>query len=146
LEHVPDDNKALSEAFRILRPGGYVAVLSPNRLFPFESHSVKLRISNSTLPVYIPFIPYIPMSIGNHIFLYWARNYWPAELRRKIRNQGFEIVETDFIWQTFENISNMQPQGIMKAKTSLRRISDLLERTPILRSFGISQFILAKKP
>ncbi len=145
LEHVPDDGKAISEGFRVLKPGGLIVIFSPNRLYPFESHSVKLKATGKTLPVYTPFIPYVPEAIGRKIFVYWARNYWPSELRRMVEAKGFKIIETDFVWQTFENISNMQPKGFAKVKPILRKISSFLERTPILESFGVSQFIIARK-
>jgi GT2 family glycosyltransferase len=37
LEHIPDDARAVSEAFRVLRPGGFLLVTSPNERwrFPF---------------------------------------------------------------------------------------------------------------
>ena len=38
IEHVQDVNKVLAEAFRVLKPGGWLYVEVPNNLFPFESH------------------------------------------------------------------------------------------------------------
>lgn len=38
IEHVQDVNKVLEEAFRVLKPGGWLYVEVPNNLFPFEGH------------------------------------------------------------------------------------------------------------
>ena len=147
LEHVPDDAKAIGEAFRVLKPGGFLAIFSPNRYFPFESHTVKLKLGISKLCRFIPpsFRTFLAC-LARYFFSYWARNYWPAELQKMVRSKGFHIIETDFIWQTFENISGQQPKGIAKVLPMLRKISNLMEKTPILRSFGITQYILAQKP
>ena len=70
---------------------------------------------------------------------------WPGELRRLVRAAGFHITHTDYVWQTFEGISNHQPAVIARTKGLLRRISDSLERVPFLRTFGVSQVIVARK-
>jgi ubiquinone/menaquinone biosynthesis C-methylase UbiE len=145
LEHVPNDGKAISEAFRILNKNGLIAIFSPNRLYPFEAHTVKLKATNRSLPIYTPFIPYIPMPIGKKFFTYWARNYWPFELQKLVQSRGFKIIHTGFVWQTFENNSSIQPRNIAKAVSLFRKIANLLEKAPILQIFGISQFILAQK-
>lgn len=38
LEHVQNVHKVVEEAFRVLKPGGYVYFEVPNNLFPFEGH------------------------------------------------------------------------------------------------------------
>jgi len=35
LEHIPDDQKAISEMYRVLKPGGIVMVTVPNKNYPF---------------------------------------------------------------------------------------------------------------
>ena len=145
LEHVPDDAAALHEIYRILEPGGTVIIFSPNRLFPFESHGVYMRNFDKKIPPYVPMIPYIPLAIGNKMFRYWARNYWPTELHRLVMKIGFDIVDVTYLWQTFENISGTQPVFIRKTKFILRRVANILERTPFLKAFGVSQVIVAQK-
>ncbi len=145
LEHVPDDRGALSEVHRILRDDGVLIVFSPNRRYPFETHGVSLARSGRRLPPYVPFVPYVPLWAGRLVFSYWARNYWPGELRRLVKEAGFTIVATDYVWQTFEAISRHQPALITAMAPLLRRTANLLERVPVIRSFGASQVIVARK-
>lgn len=145
LEHVPDDKQTLREIYRILKPGGLLILFSPNRIYPFETHGVYRKGSKKKIPHYIPFIPYIPVNIGNLFFDYWARNYWPGELRTMVKQTKFEIVHLDFTWQTFENISGNQPYLLKISSPLLRTASSLLERIPVIRTLGVSQVIIARK-
>jgi len=43
LEHVPDDAKAVSEAFRVLRPGGHLLVSTPNETWRFPYYRFMQR-------------------------------------------------------------------------------------------------------
>jgi hypothetical protein len=76
---------------------------------------------------------------------FWARNYWPGELRRLVHDAGFDITHTDYVWQTFEGISNHQPAVIARTKGLLRILSQTCERLPVLRTLGVSQVIVARK-
>jgi ubiquinone/menaquinone biosynthesis C-methylase UbiE len=146
LEHVPDESRALAEIWRALRPGATLIVLSPNRLYPFESHGVAWRANGRALPVYLPFVPYVPLVVGGRIFDYWARNYWPWQLRATLRAAGFEIARTGFVAQTFENISGRQPALLRVIKPALRKALALFERVPVVRSIAsVSQWIVARK-
>jgi SAM-dependent methyltransferase len=72
LEHIPDDVAAIEEVWRVLRPGGTLAVTVP-RWFP-ERVCWLLSEEYHTNP-------------GGHVRIYRA-----SELRGKLRAAGFEIV------------------------------------------------------
>jgi ubiquinone/menaquinone biosynthesis C-methylase UbiE len=147
LEHVPDDRQGLREMYRVLKDGGQLFVFSPNRLYPFEIHGVYTRSSDRFVPIHTPFIPYIPVALGSRYLRYWARNYWPWQLRALIREAGFAINDVGYVWQTFENISGRQPRLLSWLKPALRQVTHVGEKVPGLRAVGaVSQFISAIKP
>ena len=145
LEHVPDDRRCLAEISRVLKPGGALVVFSPNRLFPFETHGVALRLSGRKVSPAVPFIPWVPLRLGQRYFDYWARNYWPWELRRLLADAGFEVVDCGCVWQTFENISGQQPRWMSACRPLLRRVAEGLEGVPLLRALGASQLLVARR-
>lgn len=146
IEHVPDEVRALREVYRVLKPGGTLAVFAPNRLFPFETHGITLRRSGRVLPPAFPFIPYVPLGLGRRVFEFHARNYWPWELRQLLTAVGFRVIHRTWLWQTFENVSGRQPAFIRWIRPFLRAIAWFGERVPLLRGLGVSQVLFVVKP
>jgi ubiquinone/menaquinone biosynthesis C-methylase UbiE len=136
-EHVTDEDRTLEEVYRVLRPGGHFIVISPNRGFPFEGHRVQIGRWASHQPT--PIIPWLPKTLTDR----WvaARNYWPKELRRKVRSKGFLIVESGFIMPVFEAF----PWAPATLAESFRRHITSIDRLPGIRRFGVSNLIVARR-
>ena len=144
LEHVADDQKVLFEVHRILKPGGLLFVFSPNRWFPFETHGVSLRIVKRRVYC-LPFTPYMPVKWGKYFYTSWARNYWQGQMKKLIENAGFAVVERDFIWPTFENISGRQPKIFKFFRSLFRGVANAAEKMIFVRRFGVSQAWVCRK-
>lgn len=146
LEHVPDDRRALAELFRVLKPGGLFVNFTPNRLYPLETHGVIYRRSRRHVgQLRAPFIPWMPLSLAGRFVDFPARNYWPGQLTRMMRDAGFSVRGQSFMWQTFEGAGH----GVTIAHrfaAAARGLARTLEKTPGLRRFGISQVVVAVKP
>jgi SAM-dependent methyltransferase len=145
LEHVFDDRAALREIHRVLRPEGWLVLMSPNRLFPFDVHGMiwfdKDRLASKTF-----LLPYVPQRV-HHAFHIQpkARDYWPWHLRRMVNKTGFAIRHLSCIVQTVEGKGEMQ---VSSAKRELLRSAlALVERIPGLRWLcSVSTVIIAQKP
>lgn len=139
IEHVVDDRRTLREIWRVLRPGGHLALMAPNRLFPFDGHGMRLT-ATINVPFPPPLLPWLPTVLTGRFLC--ARHYWPSELRDLARAAGFEILEVDFLFPMFDRYAWL-PEPIVRW---YRSTIHLFERTPIVRRFGLSTFILAQRP
>jgi len=86
LEHIPDDQKAISEMFRVLKPGGIAMITVPNKNYPFFWDPLNWTLERL-------FHWHIPANIWWLAGL-WAdhvRLYDEKELGEKIKKSGFKV-------------------------------------------------------
>ncbi|BDV43441.1 hypothetical protein GURASL_23640 [Geotalea uraniireducens] len=146
LEHVPNIEASLAEINRVLKQDGVLVVFSPNRFYPFETHEVRLKLLGIKIPHAFPGIPYLPLFIGTKLFDYEARNFWPHQLINLLNCNSFTVIDTNFIVQTFENISGHQPKLVKCVTPILRKLFSLMELIPFVRAiFSVSQICVAKR-
>ncbi len=136
-EHVQDEVQTLRELHRVLRPGGHLVVISPNRWFPFEGHGMHIGKRNFWQPV--PILPWLPPQIGQR-FMH-ARNYWPSELRKMIRDEGFTLHTKSFIWPVLE-VHPWLPAPMIRR---YQKVIPVFDSMPVVRCFGVSNFIIGQK-
>jgi ubiquinone/menaquinone biosynthesis C-methylase UbiE len=144
LEHIPNQDGALREIWRVLKPGGKLLLFCPNRFYPFETHGLLIR---GTLRKWLPFLHYLPPSLASHFAIEAvARNYWPKEATQLLESHGFCIQQLGFVPQTFENISRSQPALIGPMRPLLRGGVAAAAKLPLIRVFvSVSTFLMATK-
>jgi SAM-dependent methyltransferase len=136
LEHVSDEHAVLSDIRRVLRPGGLLALYSPNRWFPFEGHGAIVGGRSWDFPV--PLLPWLPERIATRFLR--ARNYWPGQLRRTVEGVGFRVIAMEFAYPLFVEYRWLPP----RMAGFVRRVAPTLEETPVLRRLGVSTLIVAR--
>jgi ubiquinone/menaquinone biosynthesis C-methylase UbiE len=138
LEHVANEEATLSEVLRVLRPGGHLALFSPNRGFPIEGHGLRLNDRRS-FGHPVPLMPWLPGRLTERVAT--ARNYWPRELRELVTQTGFEVVEQGWAMPQFELYRWLPEPAIRRFRAAIPR----LERSPAAPLLAVSTYILARK-
>lgn len=136
LEHVQDDRKAVSEAIRVLKPGGKFVVFTPNRGWPFEQHGMFFRGKYywGNIPL-LPWLPFLQKFLAPHV-----RNYSYFKVRSLFNDLPIKIVSHDFVFPAFDKLS--VKWGVVGK--IIQKFFHLIERTP-LKVFGISHFMTIEK-
>jgi SAM-dependent methyltransferase len=137
LEHVDDDRQAVSDAWRVLRPGGRMVIFAPNRWYPFETHGVywrgKYHFGN------IPLVNYLPDSLRSRLCPH-VRAYTCAGLRQLFEGLTGRIVVHTQIYPGYDKIASRN----RALASTFRGLTYALENTP-LRRLGLSHFLVFEK-
>jgi SAM-dependent methyltransferase len=132
MEHIAELDRALLEINRVLKPGGRLAITTPNRWFPFETHGVLIH-GRRYSPVRAPFLTWIrPL----HRRMSDARTFTATEIRRHLRDAGLWPLSVDYIMPPFDR---------SRLGRGIRPLTDRIERSP-LRVIGMALAITAEKP
>ncbi|MFA4826910.1 MAG: methyltransferase domain-containing protein [Candidatus Shapirobacteria bacterium] len=88
LEHIPNDQKALEEMYRVLKPGGTAVITVPNHNYPFLWDPVDWILEKAVKT-------HLPSNIWwmSGIWADHVRLYFDEEMTVKLINAGFKIVK-----------------------------------------------------
>ncbi len=89
IEHVPDDAAALGELYRVLAPGGVLALTTPNADYPLAWDPIN-KLLEATLDTHIQTGPLAGIW-ANHVRLYTLE-----ELARLVSDAGFAIEDVRY--------------------------------------------------
>ena len=137
LEHVQDDQLAIQEMVRVLKPGGRIVLFCPNRGYPFETHGIywhgKYHFGNKL------FVNYLPRSLRDKLAPH-VEIYTRADLDRLFEGLPVRVVSRRTVFGAYDNIIKRSPAfGKL-----LRAILQWLEKTPLQR-LGLSHFWVVEK-
>lgn len=137
IEHVQDDQLAICEMVRVLKPGGRIALFVPNRGYPFETHGMywkgKYSFGNKL------FVNYLPRPLRNKLAPH-VRVYASSDLQKLFEGLPVQFIERTIIFGAYDNIiARFGSFGKV-----LRGVLQFLERTP-LKIFGLSHFWVVEK-
>lgn len=137
LEHVADDQLAVREMVRVLKPGGRMVIFAPNRWYPFETHGHYWRgqyhFGNT------PLINYLPDVLRNRLAPH-TRAYTRGGLLRLFNGYPIRVAHYWRIYGGYDNI-------IARLGLPGRLVRDMLYRlegTP-LDVVGLSHFLVIEK-
>jgi len=143
LEHVINDETAISEIYRLLKPGGKLIITAPNKLFPFETHGFKIGSrSYGTKGLGFPLLPYLPDRLRSELTN--ARVYTPWHFKKVLVEKGFSINNVSFLGPSLDQLRiNFSILGRLVVLS--QRLLRVMEKVPIIKAFQTTTIICAEK-
>lgn len=138
LEYLTDDNKALNEIFRVLKPGGYAILSVPNMASPFVLLEKVIIFIGSML------LKFFPISSWKNSLLFnkdiTDRYYLPWNFRAELRKKGLKVTDSKF------HIYRLAFLNLLSARLSfiLTKKLEILSKTP-LSLFGVNYIVKVTK-
>lgn len=137
LEHVNDDQMAIREMVRVLKPGGRIVLFCPNRGYPFETHGIywkgKYHFGN------IPLVNWLPRRVRDRLAPH-VEVYTRKDLARLFAGLPVKVITRRTIFGAYDNIIERRP----RFGNFLRNALQTLEKTPLQR-LGLSHFWVVEK-
>lgn len=141
-EHVRDDNKIISEIFRVLKPNGKLVITAPNKLFPFETHGFKIGSRYfGTFGLGFPLLPLLPERLRSKVAV--VRVYSSGRIQKMLKNEGFFIIKTNFIGPGLDQFDQNFPKYKDFSK-SVRNFFTFLEKSYV-KIFLTTIILVAEK-
>jgi SAM-dependent methyltransferase len=137
IEHVQNDQLAINEIVRVLKPGGRLVLFVPNRWYPFETHGMYWKGSYHFGN--IPLINYLPRKLRDTLAPH-VNVYRFQDLEQLFAGLPVKYVDRTIIFGAYDNIIARLPA----LGKSLRSILQWMEKTP-LRGLGLSHFWVVEK-
>lgn len=137
IEHVDDDQQAVSEMVRVARHSGRILIFCPNRWYPVEQHGIywrgQYKFGN------IPLVNYLPKTLRHQLAPH-VRTYSASDLQRLYFDLPVTVIHYSRIFGGYDNIEARWS----RVGRAIKRTLHTAERTP-LSIFGISHMLVLEK-
>ena len=141
-EHLLNGGDVLKEIHRVLPRGGQLIITTPNRLFPFETHGIRIgKREVGSFGLGFPLLSYFPEFIRDRFAT--VKIYTPHSFKKLLTTQGFRIERMDYFIPNFDVISKKSPK-ISNLIQKFQKLLEPLEKSQ-LKIFGMTIICVSRK-